>query len=100
MPKVFPEPEKRRVRELHAEGRSNADIARQMATEYPENWSSKYAHRTVSRLLKENEIQVDRLEQKTLDEMSRDERFRFIENRLETSPRFKMLSNQLILLLK
>jgi hypothetical protein len=90
MPKVFPEPEKRRVRELASEGKTNAEVARLMKEEYPDNWNSSYAHRTVSKILKEAEELTERLEHKTLDEMTRDERFRFIEGRLKESPRFKM----------
>jgi len=90
MPKIFSEPEKMRVRELSIEGLPNTEIANKMKEEYPENWSSKYAHRTVGRILKDSEEQAIKSATKTLDEMSREERFRYIEGRLQTSPRFKM----------
>lgn len=90
MPKVFPEVEKLRLRELAAAGESHVEVARQMKDEFPDNWSSKYAHRTVSRILKEEEDEKERIASKTLDEMTRDERFKFIESRLQGSPRFKM----------
>jgi hypothetical protein len=90
MPKLFPEEEKIRVRELAADGLSHKEIARHMKEEYPDNWSSDYAHRTVSRIIKDGETDSDFASDKTLDEMSREERFKFIENRLQSSPRFKM----------
>lgn len=88
MPKIFPEAEKSRVRELAQQGRTNTEIADLMKEEFPENWQSKYAHRTVARILKEDDTSVP--DDKTLDEMSRDERYRFIEARLQGSPRFRI----------
>lgn len=90
MPKVFPEEERRRVRELAANGLPHTKIAEQMKEEYPENWSAKHANRTVSRILAEAEEEVERIASKTLDEMSREERFRFIEGRLQNTPRFRI----------
>jgi hypothetical protein len=89
MPKIFPEEERIRVHELSVDGKSNAEVARVMKDEYPENWSSDYAHRTVAKILKEENVPVR--EVKTLDEMTREERFRFIDTRLQGSPRFKMV---------
>lgn len=86
MPKIFSEEEKARVRELAKEGRTHKDIADQMREEFPENWGATNAHRTVSRIIKEADSPPQ--PEKTLDEMTRDERFRFIESRLEESPRF------------
>lgn len=91
MPKVFSESEKRRLHELASAGNTHAEVARLMKEEFPNNWSSKYAHRTVSRILKETEHEAERIESKTLDEMTRDERFKFIQARLQGSPRFKMV---------
>jgi hypothetical protein len=88
MPKIFPEEEKVRVKQLASEGNSHSEIARIMKEEYPENWSSNYANRTVARILKDVDNTVP---DKTLDEMTREERFRYIESRLESSPRFKMV---------
>lgn len=90
MPKIFSEQEKMRVRELSLDGLPNTEIAQRMRNEYPENWGSKYAHRTVARILKESEEESKKIAMKTLDEMSREERFRHIESRLQHSPRFKM----------
>ena len=89
MPKIFPEEERARVHKLSRDGKSNAEVARLMKEEFPENWSSDYAHRTVAKILKENDTPVR--EDKTLDEMTRDERFRFIDMRLKGSPRFKIV---------
>lgn len=89
MPKIFPEEEKQRVHELSKDGKNNAEIARFMKDEYPENWSSDYANRTVAKILKESDVPVR--EDKTLDEMTREERFRYIESRLQSSARFKMV---------
>ena len=60
-----------------------------MKEEYPENWSSQYANRTVAKMLREETAPV--IDNKTLDEMSREERFRFIEGRLQGSARFRMV---------
>jgi hypothetical protein len=90
MPKVFPEPEKSRVRELASMGMSHKEVAEKMKEEFPDNWNSQYSHRTVARILKENEETVTRVEDKTLDEMTREERYRFIESRLQQSPRFRI----------
>jgi hypothetical protein len=90
MPKVFPDEEKFRVRQLSADGLTHTEIARKMKEEYPGNWSSDYAHRTVARILKTEEETISRIEEKTLDEMTREERFRFIESRLQSTPRFRL----------
>ncbi len=90
MPKVFPEDERSRVFELAGEGVSNASIARKMKEEFPENWSSSYAERSIARLLKGGGGQTDPEEEKTLDEMTREERFKYIESRLRYTPRFRM----------
>jgi len=90
MPKIFPEEEKSRVRSLADEGHSHAEIARKMKEEFPANWSAKNANRTVASVLKKADETLSRTEDKTLDEMTREERFLFIEHRLQNSPRFRM----------
>lgn len=92
MPKVFPEEQRIMVRDLAAQGKNNIDIAAIMAERFPADWNAKSAHRTVARILKEYEslsMGIHTLP-KTLDEMSREERTRHIEARVQTTPRFLM----------
>jgi len=90
MPKIFPDEEKRAVISLSKEGASNVEIAKRMAIDFPTNWNTKSGDRAVARILserKENEL----IEQpKTLDEMTREQRFDFISARLRQTPRFLM----------
>jgi len=94
MPRTTPLVQRDRVIALVKQGMSNTETARQMKKEFPDEWSSQYAHRTVARILKDAaeeaiiEPSVD--PEKTLDEMSREERYRFIETRLQQTPRFRM----------
>ena len=94
MPKIFPDEQRSRVRELAAQGLPNTEIADKMKEEYSSDWTSKYADRTVARILKdepsEDESSYGDDAEKTLDEMSREERFRFIEARLKRTGRFRM----------
>lgn len=88
MPKIFSKEEKDTVVALNAEGRTNVEIAKMMAEKYPATWSAKTAPRAVGRILKgKNDDSED---DKTLDEMTRDERSNFIETRLQGTPRFKI----------
>jgi len=91
MPKTFPEEQKMRVRKLSAEGMTNTDIAAKMKEEYPDDWGSEYAHRTVARILKEEVPEYIEQSDKTLDEMTRDERFKLIESKLRSTPRYRMV---------
>lgn len=95
MPKIFTDKQKDYVRTLAGDGLSNVEIASKMKELYPEDWTSEHAHRTVARMLKDAEkiaaVDVGVDPNKTLDEMSREERFRFIESRLEQTPRFRMV---------
>lgn len=94
MPKRFPDEQRFHIFELARQGLSYTEIAEKMKKEYPEDWSSDYAHRTVAKIVKEEmdekvaETGIDT--DKTLDEMSRDERYRFIEARLSHTPRFRL----------
>ncbi len=94
MPKVTPLIQRDRVVTLAKQGMGNTDIAREMKKEFPDEWSSQYAHRTVARILKEAAdkaiIKPTVDPEKTLDEMSREERYRLIESKLQTTPRFIM----------
>lgn len=90
MPKTFTDRERIRVRELSKEGLTHRAIADRMAEEYPDNWGAKNAYRSVGKILKESDSLLQRIEEKTLDEMSREERFRFIEGKLQGSPRFRI----------
>lgn len=78
------------VRMLSKDGIPNTEIARRMKESYPDNWSAKNAHRSVAKIVAEANAIDEKANAKTLDEMTRDERFRFIESRLQTSPRFKI----------
>jgi hypothetical protein len=94
MPRQFPEEQRIMVRELHDQGKTNIEVAQTMAARFPEDWGAKTAHRTVARILKEFDAPIkvteDRVIVKTLDEMSRDERARYVEGRLQATPRFRM----------
>ena len=94
MPKVTPLNQRLRVYALAKQGMSNTEVARQMKREFPDDWQSEYAHRTVARLLKESEdeaiIKTTVDAEKTLDEMSREERYLHIEAKLQNTPRFRM----------
>ena len=59
MPKIFPLAEKRRVWFLADEERSHTEIANIMADEFPDNWNTKSAARTVARIIKEHIIEED-----------------------------------------
>lgn len=95
MPKIFPEEQRKMVRDLASQGMSHVDIAKAMAEKFPVDWGAKNASRTVARFLKDNVevITTEHSSPKTLDEMTRDERFRFIELRLQNTARFKMAFN-------
>ena len=92
MPKIFPEDQRNIVRELSTRGLSHMDIAAEMSNRFPADWNSKNGHRTVARILKESSpmsiVQDDK--RKTLDEMTREERFKYIEAKLQATPRFRM----------
>lgn len=99
MPKAFPEEQRLMVKELSDQGKNNTEVAKIMAERFPDNWGSKTAHRTVARILKEfdpSSIVVEDLKPakkpviKTLDEMTREERSRYIEARMQATPRFRM----------
>lgn len=89
MPKVFPKEERDEVLQLSNEGRTYVEIAKIMAERHPENWNTKTAHRAVSRILKGKTDDGDGEDEKTLDEMTRDQRAIFVEARLQLTPRFK-----------
>lgn len=92
MPKVFSDEQRLMVKNLAAQGKNNTEIAELMAAQFPADWSAKSAHRTVARILKEIEtvsVGMHALP-KTLDEMTREERARYIEARVLTTPRFRM----------
>lgn len=94
MPKSFPEEQRIMVRELASQGKSHTDIAALMADRFPADWSAKNAHRTVARIIKESEapksVAKEHSLPKTLDEMTREERARHIEARMQATPRFRM----------
>jgi hypothetical protein len=93
MPKTFSDEECAAVIQLSQEGLSYMDIAKRMAEIYPVNWNNKSGHRSVARIVKKHGTvgkNEARKSEKTLDEMSRDERFLFISDRLRTTPRFRM----------
>lgn len=94
MPKLFPDVERNMVKQLSREGLNNTAIAAKMAELYPANWNNKSGARAVARILASDAIsKVPAKEDgiRTLDEMSREERFRYIRDRLETTPRFRMV---------
>lgn len=88
MPKIFPKEEKELVIQLSKEGNTYVEIAKAMAEKFPTSWNAKNAARSVARILKGKND--DGEDEKTLDEMTRDERANFIESRLQGTPRFKL----------
>jgi len=92
MPKIFSDHQRKRVIELHDGGMSNVDIAKRMAEEFPADWTSKHAAKTVGRILAAA-VPISTFQEiaaKTLDEMTREERSNFIERKLRSTPRFQM----------
>lgn len=94
MPKIIPEDQRLMVHELNRQGLSHVEIVTKMQERFPGEWNAKNANRTVARIIKEaagpSQEEVAILATKTLDEMTREERFRFIEGRLQGSARFRM----------
>ena len=88
MPKIFSREEKDAVISLSKQGHTYVEIARMMSEKYPATWTAKNAPRSVARILKGKNDDGD--DDKTLDEMTRDERAIFIENKLQGTPRFKL----------
>jgi hypothetical protein len=88
MPKVFSQAEKEAVKLLSKQGYTYVEIAKQMSERYPATWNAKNAARSVARILKGKNDDGD--DEKTLDEMTRDERANFIEAKLQGTPRFKL----------
>lgn len=79
------------IYEFAQQGKSNVEIASLMAEKFPADWSAKNAHRTVANILsKREELSKNQVVSKTLDEMTREERLKYITARLETTPRFRM----------
>jgi hypothetical protein len=89
MPKVFSIEERAAVRRLAEEGHTHKVIADRMKESYPTNWGSPNAFRSVARILKEDAPSEDG-GLKTLDEMTREERLQYIEERLRHTARFRM----------
>jgi len=90
MPKIFPRDEREAVQRLSSQGLTNTAIAKEMMEMYPENWSTKSGHRSVARIISEaQELSLIPVE-KTLDEMTREERFQFIQERLRGTPRYRI----------
>lgn len=88
MPKIFPKEEKEMVVQLSKQGNTYVEIAKIMSEKFPVNWTSKNSHRSVARILKGKDD--DGEDEKTLDEMTRDERAIFIEGKLQNTPRFRI----------
>ena len=82
--------QRKMVCSLSDEGYSHTDIAKKMAERYPDEWSAKSANRTVARILKDAASGVIPDTDKTLDEMTREERFKHIESTMQQTPRFRM----------
>ena len=88
MPKIFSKEEKDAVIQLSKQGYTYVEIAKLMSEKFPATWNSKNTHRSVSRILKGKDD--DGEDEKTLDEMTRDERAHFVETKLQSTPRFKI----------
>ena len=91
MPKIFSLEQKKLIFDLAAQGMGHSEIAKFMKDKYPEDWGAKNASKSVARILNTDSGSAGQaLEHKTLDEMTREERFNFIDKRLQRTPRFKM----------
>jgi hypothetical protein len=88
MPKTFSKDEIDTVFLLSKQGYNYVDIAKMMAEKFPTSWNSKTANRSVARILKGKKDDAE--DDKTLDEMTRDERVNHIESRLQQTPRFRI----------
>lgn len=88
MPKIFPKEEVEMVVSLSKQGHTYVEIAKIMAEKFPVSWNAKNAARSIARIVKGKND--DGEDEKTLDEMTRDERAHFIETRLQSTPRFKI----------
>lgn len=89
MPKIYPQNQRIEVCKLAQQGLSYMEIAKVMSEKFPEDWSAKYAFRSIPNILKDEAINVI-VPSKTLDEMTQQERYDYIEVRLKTTPRFKL----------
>lgn len=88
MPKIFSKEEKDIVLSLSKQGNTYVEIAKIMAERFPASWNTKNAARSIARIV--NGKKDDGEDEKTLDEMTRDERASFIEAKLQGTPRFKL----------
>lgn len=91
----YPRPEIEKILSLHGQQFNKLQIAQTMKTLYPDNWSHKTAANTVAKIIQEFGDSVAKPESfvdtaKTLDEMTREERFKYIQEKLQSTPRFKM----------
>ena len=86
MNKKFSEEQRKAIYDMHKKGVQMTEIAKKMMELYPKDWTSKHSIKSVQRIL--GELNVKR--EKTLDEMTRDERFQFIDIKLKITPRFRM----------
>lgn len=89
MPKIFPIEHRNKIYELEDTGIPYAEIAKKMAELYPKEWAAKNAARTIARIIKERQP-IKKADPRTLDEMTREDRSFFIEERLQQTPRFRM----------
>lgn len=92
MPKIFPKSHRDLINDLSLNGMSYVQIAKEMSARFPQDWNNKSAVRTIGRILKEYKKSGSGPEQsaKTLDEMTREERFKHIESKLQNTARFRM----------
>ena len=99
MPKIFSEEEKNMVFRLLDQGLSQAEVARRMVEIYPKTWSSPNAVKSIGRMVKDRgeptsflqDFESQKVSRKTLDEMTREERFNFISEKLKGTPRYRMV---------
>jgi len=103
MPKTFSQEERNLAMEWSADGLSYSEIAKRLAIDFPENWKDlKSPDRAVGRLLKQARDQQAAgaaptsaatailTSNKTLDEMTREERHTFIAAKLQSTARFRL----------
>lgn len=82
------------LRRLHAKGLNYSEIGKEMQDAFPRWARLKHPDRSAKKAIESMEDLVESLEEKTLDEMTRKERYEYIKNKLESTPRFVLAFSQ------
>ena len=95
MPKTYSKLEHLKILELHQQGLTNRAIVDEMQKIFPGKWTSTYAVKAVARIIQQykedsedGSLSTPLL--KSLDEMTKDERFVYVSSKIQKMPRFLM----------